>query len=732
MVFVPEIDKKIAVQTAQSRKTFGLRNMSGIKSGLAALAMSVSILASGHAFAEGLQAAVIGNTNYPAAPLANASRDAAIVAEALAQVGYEVSTYFDVTSDQIEGVLAEISEQFEGAEISIIYYAGHAFQFDGQNQLLAVDIDELSRDEIENKVFSMRDVLDATRGGESAGGNLRLVIIDGCRNDPFSAIDEGIERGVAFEEAGDAQTLIAYSTSAGELAFDGPAGGNGPYALALTRALLSEETTLSKGLRSVRRDVRIATSGVQIPWVVGSIEDDPVIGVQTKFEELVPASGDETPSLDEIVWSFVSADLTTITLNAFVQNFPNSRFAPDASQRMREIQSNREETTRQLTLVEGGVSGNTLNELAEAREQVDADTRFRASSNIPAELFALWPEELPDTLRGLKSVVTNCDLLAAGPADPRRIAPPVGGRLVNIREAARACGFALASDPENPRLLFQFGRVLQLAGRHDWARKYYLRSSAYGYSAALTNLGFMAIEGIGQDIDYDAAAEFYIQAAAQGNLRARTNVGSLYIKGHGVPKNPEEGVLWFRLAAGMGWPNAQNALADHYRRGIGVPEDLNASASLYHLAASNGQRDAMNNLGRSYLAGWGVEQNQDTARLWFERAIAAGDRFAPRNLALNLVESGDGQADPERVLSLLKLSTNRGLARAYLDLSRLYLNEKIVAQDAEQAFLNARIGQERKLEKAAELVERSMKLLTPEQIERVEEEIRQRRRLNGI
>ncbi len=56
--------------------------------GVAALCLS-----GGQATAERLQAAVIGNSSYQVAPLANAARDAATVAEALANVGFEVSTY---------------------------------------------------------------------------------------------------------------------------------------------------------------------------------------------------------------------------------------------------------------------------------------------------------------------------------------------------------------------------------------------------------------------------------------------------------------------------------------------------------------------------------------------------------------------------------------------------------------------------------------------------------------
>jgi hypothetical protein len=698
-----------------------------------AAALVLALLPATGALAERLEAAVIGNSGYPAAPLANAARDAATVAEALAEAGFAVRTYFDVPRSDMDRVLGEIGAQFATADLSVLYYAGHAFQFDGQNQLLAADVPELTAAEIEAKRVPLTQVLRQTMP-EGAGGadeRLRLVIVDACRNDPFSSVDAAFQRGLSFEESGDTQTLIAYSTSAGELAYDGPSGGNGPYALALARAIRNGDTTISSVLRSVRRDVRLATEGLQIPWVVGSAETDPVFGAAVAAAAEAPVAAG-VPPLDEIVWSFVRRELTSETLRQFVDNFPQSSFVEDANQRMREIEVGREDATRQLVLVEGEISGDTLNELAEARARIEEHLAYEPATDIPAELFALWPETLPEAERGLSQIVTRCDVLSSDPADPQRMAPPVREGLMNIREAARACGFALAADPENPRLLFQFGRVLQFAGRHDWARAYYTRASAYKYSAALTNLGYMAIEGIGQDKDFAAAETYYRQAAELGNLRARTNIGTMYIEGVGVPQIPEEGVLWYRLASGMGWANAQNALADQYRKGIGVGKDERAAVALYRLAAENGQRAAMNSLGRSYLAGWGVEPDRKTAHLWFERAIEAGDRFAPRFFAQDLIAGGDAKADPERVLGLLRLSADRGFGEAYLDLAKVYLAGSLTPADLRLAYLNARLAELREVEGAAEVVAEAKAALGAAAAEDVDAEIAQRRRLNGL
>ncbi len=704
-----------------------------ISAGFAAT-VALMLATGGAAHAERLEAAVIGNVNYPAAPLANSGRDATTVAQALAEAGFSVTTYFDVTRAEMDGVLAKIDAQFADADIGVLYYAGHAFQFNGQNQLLAVDIDALTREQIEAKRIPLDSFLAATgtqASGEGAGG-LRLIIIDACRTDPFSAVDNVFSRGIAFEESGDAQTLIAYSTSAGELAYDGPRGGNGPYALALARALRSDGVTVSSAMRSVRRDVRVATDGLQIPWVVGSIETDPDFGLAPQHAAVVPADTGDLPPVDEVVWYFVRDDLTPSSLAEFVSVFPSSRHADEANQRMRDIAAVQDDASRQIVLEQVPVSGETLRQLAEAEQQVAVKTVYSADTSIPAELFDIWPDTLPQAPGGLAEIVTQCDILAADPQDPQRIAPPIRDGLVNLRSAARACGAALATDPENPRLLFQFGRILDIAGRYDWARGYYNRAATGDYSAALVNLGYMAIQGRGSDRDYDAAGRYYRKAAAMGNLRARTNVGTMYVRGQGIRAQPEEGVLWYRLASGMGWANAQNALADLYRKGIGVEADPRAAAALYLLAAENGQREAMNSLGRSYIQGWGVEPDRVKAHEWFERAIAAGDRFAPRFYAQDLIAGGEAATDPQRVVDLFQLAADRGFYDGYSELAQLYLDGTLVTADPAAAYLNARLAEIGEVDDAAALVARAREKLDGATADRIEADLEQRRRLNGL
>ena len=574
---------------------------------------------------------MIGNANYAAAPVPNALNDAILVAETLRDIGFDATFHPDITREGMANLVHEINLRFREADVGIVYYAGHAFQVEGRNHLLPIDVTRFTPSEIKAKRVPLEVFLSAATTRRRKG--LRLIILDACRNDPFSELGAEFGRGLTLEQSGEAETLIAYATAPGALASDGPRGGNGPYAIALSRLLQKEGQEVAALMRNIRRQVREATEGRQVPWVVGSTESEHWLTADERRALLDEIDSEET-TLDKVLWWFLQDSVAPNELRRFIFAFPRSPFAPDAQRRLTQIS--------QAPLPEPALPRQDLADESEVRLE-DQLRESKAPPMLPSELFTIWPSHLPESAEGINTFVTDCDLRAADPTDPQRFAPGIRAGLVNIQKAAQACAYALSADPENPRLQFQLGRVLEIAELYAWGRFYYRRAAEHNYSAALVNLGYMHYVGIGTDVDYATAARYYRQASALGNLRARTNVGTLYIKGQGVAAQPEEGVLWYRLAADLGWVYAQNALGDLYRQGIGVPQDDGIAAALYRIAALNGQRDAMANLGRSYLAGRGVEKNGVAAHAWLERAVNAGDKFAPFFLARDLVETGRGR-----------------------------------------------------------------------------------------
>lgn len=689
---------------------------------LLSLLAAFALLSMSNAQAEKRAAVVVGNGDYTFAPLANPKNDAKLIANTLTELNFDVLLFYDVKKAATKDLKDAIHAHLVGADMAVFYYAGHALQFDRQNLLLPVDTITSSAKEIVADAIRLNDLIDIVKD-DPVG--VKLVILDACRDNPVVK-EKGLDEGLAYTEAGSGQVLIAFATSAGEVAYDGT-GINSPYSSALANALQTPDLDIYDTFRTVRGDVRQATGGFQIPWITGSIETKFVFrkggtGANVAGSQQ-PAEAGDGLTIDEVLWAFIKDSPNPEDFDRFAKVFPNSRFAKEATEKS---QVQMAALSQRGVFVSGPLKSTPIaTDILVVGESRAASQEFvfrQAGERAVSETFRVWPSELPDTPRGMKALITDCDLYAADPNDPQRLVPGVTNGLVNVRDSLRACGFDLAADISNPRLQFQFGRVLEIAGRYDWAERYYELAGKQQYSAALVNLGYMARVGMGREVDFNRAFDFYMQAAALGNLRARTNVGTAYMRGQGVPELPEEGILWYKLAASSGWSNAINALGDAYRRGTGVDIDLVEAATLYTEASDAGQIDAMMSLGRAYVDGSGVEKDVKRGLGLLLKATEMGNRYAPRYAGQIALKGQGVDRDPKRALALFELSARRGFEDAYLDLARGYRDGSFGKADLEQAYFNATLANRLKVDKAGELKEQIGKKLKSDVRRKIEAE----------
>ena len=233
-----------------------------------AVLTSVVLVAPGFVFADGRVALVVGNSTYAhIGRLPNPDNDAADMSAALRRLGFEVTTEFDADRVELTEALRAFTRQSAGADVSLVFYAGHGIEMDGVNYLVPVDA-RLERDvDVRFETVTVDDLLVST-----TGASLRLVVLDACRNNPLArsmqrtaatrTVSGGSFADLNEDLLGD-ETLVAYAAAAGTTAADGR-GRNSPY----TAALLSHlETPLEIGLlfRRVRAAVLAATNGTQRP-----------------------------------------------------------------------------------------------------------------------------------------------------------------------------------------------------------------------------------------------------------------------------------------------------------------------------------------------------------------------------------------------------------------------------------------------------------------------------------
>jgi uncharacterized caspase-like protein len=231
------------------------------------------------AFAEKRVALILSNSIYQnVPPLSNPINDGAVMAATFKSAGFDVvESRYDLSALETRRVLRDFADRARDADIAVVYYAGHGMEVDGTNYLIPVDA-KLERDtDIYDEAFSLDRILVAVEPAKQ----LRLVILDACRDNPFarnmkhSLASRSIGRGLAKIEPASPNTLIAYSAKAGSTAQDGD-GKNSPFTTALAQHLTKPGLDVRKAFGFVRDDVLKNTGNRQEPFVYGSLGGDDV------------------------------------------------------------------------------------------------------------------------------------------------------------------------------------------------------------------------------------------------------------------------------------------------------------------------------------------------------------------------------------------------------------------------------------------------------------------------
>ena len=105
-----------------------------------AVAAMVFLAWSRFALAQEKVALVVGNSSYAHVPkLTNPQNDAEDVAAGLEGLGFEVDLVKDLGFDAVRRVLRDFSNKAVGADMAIVFFAGHGMEISNTHYLLPVD-----------------------------------------------------------------------------------------------------------------------------------------------------------------------------------------------------------------------------------------------------------------------------------------------------------------------------------------------------------------------------------------------------------------------------------------------------------------------------------------------------------------------------------------------------------------------------------------------------------------
>ena len=242
--------------------------------------------------AEPRVALVIGNGGYDFDRLKNPVNDAIDMAEALKPFGFKVILRTDATQRQMKRALRDFRAELSRGGVGLFYYAGHGVQSRGRNYLIPVGADIERESDIEDESVDANLVLAYM---EEAGTRVNIVILDACRNNPFSRSFRSANRGLAIMETVAKGTFIAYSTAPGSVASDGE-GRNGLYTKHLLTSLREPDSDIERVFKRVRSGVADETRNLQIPWDSSSLLGDFRFRLERPKPVPAAASGDKPPA----------------------------------------------------------------------------------------------------------------------------------------------------------------------------------------------------------------------------------------------------------------------------------------------------------------------------------------------------------------------------------------------------------------------------------------------------
>jgi uncharacterized caspase-like protein len=308
---------------------------------LLALLIAATWLGGGSAQAERRVALVIGNSAYKSVPrLANPVNDATLVGGMFKKAGFDVvDTKLDLSAVEMRRALREFAGRTRDAEVAVVYYAGHGIELDGNNYLIPID----ATLETDGDVLDETVALDRALFAIESAKQLRLVILDACRDNPFAktmkrtVASRAVGRGLAKIEPTSPNTMIAFAAKAGSTASDGDSK-NSPFSTALVERLPTPGLDLRKAFGFVRDDVLKNTGYKQEPYVYGSLGggDVPLVPAKPAVAPGPQASPQEAVRRDyELALQANEKD----AWQAFLRAYPDGFYADLAKVQLRKIEA---------------------------------------------------------------------------------------------------------------------------------------------------------------------------------------------------------------------------------------------------------------------------------------------------------------------------------------------------------------------------------------------------------
>lgn len=279
-------------------------------------------------------ALIVGNSNYAnTSRLTNPANDIKIVAASARSAGFDdVTVAANLSVNDFQKTMRDFRAKADGAEVAMVYYAGHGIEAQGKNWLIPTDAQLKSDLDLPYEAINLDRMMEAV-----SGARIRVVILDSCRNNPFGRSwrsgTRAVVNGLTGVDADD--VLVIFAAAPGQTAADGT-GVNSPFATSLAKRLPQPDLPVQLLGGAIRDDVLAATGGLQRPFVSASITGTPVY--------LVPRAGQAATgnraALEDLMWKGAVAENSASAFKAYLAEFPSGKYATQANESVTRLGKN--------------------------------------------------------------------------------------------------------------------------------------------------------------------------------------------------------------------------------------------------------------------------------------------------------------------------------------------------------------------------------------------------------
>ena len=208
-------------------------------------------------------------------------------------------------------------------------------------------------------------------------------------------------------------------------------------------------------------------------------------------------------------------------------------------------------------------------------------------------------------------------------------------------------------------------------------------------------IGKMYAAGLGTEQDYEAAAGWFGEAVAKRHKYAQYSLAGLYFRGQGVEQNYETAFGLYLRAALQHMPYADYELAKMYRDGVGTAVNSTEAERHFKIAFQGFQQMEKQSrddklqyrLGQMLYTGTGTEKDVEAALGYFEKSARLGNVHAQYMLGKIYLDADGGHENAAQAVRWLTKSADGENALAQYALGKLYRDGSHVEKDIPKAIV---------------------------------------------